>query len=398
MLRDSIRVVRKSLKKVIPQSDEAVDHLKTVKLRLDDIDQKLKILEHPEEFAQRLHAVEARLRDIEAKLLTAERQESLEQNLSKIQRWAKDLNLKTQESDAQIETVKKNIKMLRRMANINGATLTRISAASTDLDDKNRPSILNFHETSVYSQNGEDGLLARLFTLVGAENKFFVEIGAGGLQNNTNNLFFNFGWKGAWFDINKRAMSTLEKYLLRNFPHRTEDFNISTEKVTKENINELVQSNCPVEEPDLLTIDVDGVDAFLFDSLKAVRPRVIMVEYNPSFGLKPISVPYNPDFDRHDFHNFYHGASLSALTNIAHEKGYGLLCCDAEGVNALYLRQDLLVSPLRFLSAEEGYMPGTRRTTAHSAEEQWELVKEFPYVQFLPGRSTDGPVPLENGK
>ena len=112
-----------------------------------------------------------------------------------------------------------------------------------------------------------------------------------------------------------------------------------------------------------------------------------MVEYNPSFGLRPISVPYNEDFDRHDFNNLYHGASLTALTNIAESKGYSLVCCDTEGVNAIFVRQDLLVHPLRSLSAEQGYMPSRRRTVAHTAAEQWEVVKDFPFVEFLPNQA-----------
>jgi len=52
-----------------------------------------------------------------------------------------------------------------------------------------------------YSQNGEDGILWYVFSLIGTVNKTCVEICAGnGRECNTANLIINHGWTGLLFD------------------------------------------------------------------------------------------------------------------------------------------------------------------------------------------------------
>lgn len=103
---------------------------------------------------------------------------------------------------------------------------------------------------------------------------------------------------------------------------------------------------------DLLSIDVDGVDYWLWESLTCVSPRVVVIEYNASFGPhRSITVPYESGFDRVEKHpsTFYHGASLSALAKLGAKKGYSLVGCDSNGVNAFFVRNDLIKSPLAAL-------------------------------------------------
>ena len=67
----------------------------------------------------------------------------------------------------------------------------------------------------------------------------------------------------------------------------------------------------------------DGVDYFILESITFYRPKILILEYNPTFGNeRSISVPYRSDFNRTNAHfsNLYFGASLGALTSIA-EKG-----------------------------------------------------------------------------
>src|SRR5476649_1423161 len=55
-------------------------------------------------------------------------------------------------------------------------------------------------QAQVYSQNGEDGMIAEIFRRIGCESKFFVEIGIeDGLQNNTRFLLEQ-GWQGVWIE------------------------------------------------------------------------------------------------------------------------------------------------------------------------------------------------------
>ena len=90
---------------------------------------------------------------------------------------------------------------------------------------------------------------------------------------------------------------------------------------------------------DLLSIDIDGNDYWIWDAITAT-PRVVVIEYNSSI-LPPQrkSITYNPTF-RWDGTEYY-GASLSALEALGRRKGYRLLYCDARGVNAFFVLTEL---------------------------------------------------------
>lgn len=272
------------------------------------------------------------------------------------------------------------LRRLNRGAFINAAYVTE-QRTLPDSHGSSKPSILNLCEAQVYSQNGEDGILLALFDIIGTTNRTFVEIGAGGLENNTNNLFFNHGWRGLWIDLDANCMEQLRTYMARNFPNRIQDATIQVAKVTRDNINQLIADNCTEQEPDLLTIDVDGNDAHLLRALNVVRPRVLMVEYNASFGLRPITIPYDPDHDRHEVHAYYYGASLTALAHIAQDKGYELVCCDTEGVNVVFVRSDAMNDGIQALKHEEAFMPQRRRTRILDETAQWEFVKDLEFEQ-----------------
>ena len=68
-----------------------------------------------------------------------------------------------------------------------------------------------------------------------------------------------------------------------------------------------------------------------------------------------------PAFDRRAAHPSlcYYGASLAALCKLADRKGYGLVGCNANGLNAFFVRRDALAaSPLREVSCAAGFVAG----------------------------------------
>jgi hypothetical protein len=134
----------------------------------------------------------------------------------------------------------------------------------------------------------------------------------------------------------------------------------------------------------ILSIDVDGNDYWFLEKLIKTRPALIITEYNSSFGLKPISVPYDPSFNRikkHESGNYF-GASLSAMYHLAKLNGYSLIEVSNSGVNAFFIRSDLLTSDDCELQPEhsfrEKYFPdGTRPS------QQFEKIKHLPYVDVI---------------
>ena len=95
------------------------------------------------------------------------------------------------------------------------------------------------------------------------------------------------------------------------------------------------------EEPDLVSIDVDGNDYWIWRALTGYRPRLVIVEYNGAIDPRERRVmPYTPGF-RWDGTSDY-GASLGALEELAAEKGYRLVHTELAGVNAFFVREDLV--------------------------------------------------------
>lgn len=181
-------------------------------------------------------------------------------------------------------------------------------------------------ERRIYSQNGEDGVLAHLFEQLGAANRYYVEFGTGPTARECNTRHLEeIGWRGLRMDGGAKVG----------------DPRVKREMITAENINELFARYKVPEEFDLLSIDIDGNDYWVWNAIDVkYRPRVIVCEYNGSVAVgESRTIAYEPAF-RWSGTNYY-GASLSALTHLANRRGYALAYCESCGVNAFYIRRDL---------------------------------------------------------
>jgi hypothetical protein len=94
--------------------------------------------------------------------------------------------------------------------------------------------------------------------------------------------------------------------------------------------NLLANSPVPVDF-DLLSIDIDGNDYHIWESIRRLQPKVVIIEYNPS-------IPHNIDFAQARDMNVRQGSSLLALTNLAKRKGYELICVTE--LNGIYVRRE----------------------------------------------------------
>jgi len=130
----------------------------------------------------------------------------------------------------------------------------------------------------------------------------------------------------------------------------------------------------------VLSIDVDGMDYWLTKTLLPVRPAIVCVEYNASLGLRPITVPYKAEFDRHVEHRtgWYHGASLSAFYSLLCGE-YDLHAVSSTGSNAIFVRRDLGASGSL---PHELYRESSLRNSwsGLGAEQQWESICNLQYV------------------
>lgn len=242
------------------------------------------------------------------------------------------------------------------------------------------------YEFKLYSQNGEDGILLYIFSKIGVTNRCFVEFGIGdGRECNTANLSINFGWHGLLMDCNEQNVAFAKHYYQNKLGPRFSAVKIIQCLVTMENINKVLSYNKIGGEIDLLSIDIDGNDYWVWKAITVINPRLVVIEYNASMGHeKSLTVKYDQNFDRFEKHpsGFYHGASLSALTKLANSKGYKLVGCDSTGVNAFFIRKNAAHQKLREVSIQEAYFPHSRRLERLSTSEQFECIKhlDFDYV------------------
>lgn len=189
------------------------------------------------------------------------------------------------------------------------------------LDDLER------YEASVYSQCGEDGVIARLFEVIGVTNRRFVEFGAwdGRHLSNTANLRLHHGWTGLLMEGSDRADGEL----------------VHREIVTAENVEALFAKYGVPPRFDLLAIDIDGNDYWVWKATRRYVPRVVVIEYNIHFAVHLArTMPYDPEHVWDE--TLYHGASLAALRKLGDEKGYALVHADGWAPNAFFvLRSEL---------------------------------------------------------
>lgn len=230
----------------------------------------------------------------------------------------------------------------------------------------------------VFSQYEEDGLLLYIFSVIGMTNKTFVEIGSDdGVNSNSANLYFNFGWHGLFIDGNSRSIKRGKNFFSK-YPHPWfYKPKFVCAKVTCENINQLVEEAGYKGEVGLLSIDIDGNDYWVWDALEVINPQVVLIETHDEFGLNNIVVPYDPDYSYPGKHPDYHGASPVAMTNLAKKKGYRLVGANELGFNFIFVRNgfvdDLIpevdvASLLNHVSVQEGY-------------KKFEAIKDWHYLQ-----------------
>lgn len=112
-------------------------------------------------------------------------------------------------------------------------------------------------------------------------------------------------------------------------------------EVTPDNIDALVRAHA-ARRVDLLSIDIDGNDYWVWKAVQSIRPRVVVVEcHNIWTADRSVTIPYRADFDKFDVHPDYSGASLLALVKLGRAKGYRLVGCNRYGFNAFFVREGI---------------------------------------------------------
>lgn len=189
---------------------------------------------------------------------------------------------------------------------------------------------VGMNESRVFSQNGEDGVLQFLLDRLGAATRSFVEIGAERHEANCLLLALHQGWTGVFVDGDAVVAANLTE-LLRH----TADVRVVNEMVDPATLDAQMERWGVQAEIDVLSIDVDGADYYVWEALRNIRARVVIIEYNAALDpdralVQPRSAPAWDGTV-----NF--GCSVGALRRLAEEKGYALVYLESSGTNAFFV-------------------------------------------------------------
>ncbi len=228
------------------------------------------------------------------------------------------------------------------------------------------------------------------------ENETFIEFGVEDyLESNTRFLMMNNNWSGFVMDGSDESINSLKsrdwywKFCL----------NHKAVFIDRENINALLNET-GLSNIGILNIDIDGNDYYIFKeiNLEKLNPSIIIAEYNGVFGEeRPISVPYNKNFNRTQAHysNLFAGASLAAFYFEANRKGYSLVCSNNAGNNAYFVRSDLLNNTIKAVSVKEAFKESKFRESKNEdntptflhGKDRLEVIKGLEVINVITEKS-----------
>ena len=235
-----------------------------------------------------------------------------------------------------------------------------------------------------FSQADEDGILLYIFSIIGNLNKKSVEIGVGnGIECNTANLIIYHGWNGLLVDANKALVKQGKKFYGRN-PHTYVYPPVFVHSwITRDNVNDVISDNGFAGDIDLLSIDIDGVDYWIWEAINVIDPRVVVVEYQNIIPAdRALTVPYEDSFDAYKYPttnglpNFC-GASLLAFAKLAKSRGYRLVGCNRYGYNAFFIKDPLGKIQIPEIDISECLK---HPNVAGAMKERFPTVKDLPWV------------------
>jgi hypothetical protein len=263
------------------------------------------------------------------------------------------------------------------------AQIGRLQAAQ---NERLAPGEVRKAEFSVFSQWGEDGIIQHLIRHVPIEDEVFVEFGvADYAESNTRFLLVNDNWRGLILDGGTDHQAFLRRTGL-DWRHHIDAVSAF---IDRDNIDGLIRGAGVEGDIGLLSIDLDGNDLWVLERISAVSPRILVAEYNATFGPEAaVAIPYDPGFQRTQAHpsNLYWGASIKALEIVARRRGYTLVAGNRAGNNVFFVRDDVLGS-LPPLAAADAWAPSRFResrdaegelTYVGDREERLRIIREMP--------------------
>jgi hypothetical protein len=187
---------------------------------------------------------------------------------------------------------------------------------------------LNEFSKDVYSQTGEDGVIAKALEILPSRNRWCVEFGAwdGKHLSNTYNLVESENYNVVLVEGNKVKYESLRN----EYPYRERATFVGQFVGWEENDNlDTILEKTPTPlDFDLLSIDVDGNDYHIWKAVQKYRPKLVLIEFNPTSSNRFDHIqPADPNCNQSN--------SPAPLVRLGKSKGYELI--SVIGPNLLFV-------------------------------------------------------------
>jgi hypothetical protein len=177
-----------------------------------------------------------------------------------------------------------------------------------------------------YGQHEEDRVLADIFEVIGEANCWCLEVGANDGDYISNTKYFRErGWHTVLVDMepNTKLQSLAD--------NKTR---VVIADVTKWPIDDILATEGAPVDIDLVSIDIDGQDYWVWDAMKVYRPRVVVIEFGYRGG--DYIAPKGTAFEDCGGCN---QTSFEPIRKLGESKGYRFI--EKNGINAFFVRGDI---------------------------------------------------------
>jgi len=196
---------------------------------------------------------------------------------------------------------------------------------------KKRSRWLLAHAFDVTSQAGEDGIISKALSAIADRNFWCVEFGAwdGKHLSNTYNLIENYSYHGVLIEADPKKYSKL--LATYQHPDRIIPINASVGFSSDDTLDAILAPCGIPKDFDLLSIDIDGNDYHVWNAISSFRPKIVLVEYNPTISNSVTFVQRRaPDCSQ--------GSSAAALVALGKAKAYELIA--VTHLNLIFVAQE----------------------------------------------------------
>jgi hypothetical protein len=187
---------------------------------------------------------------------------------------------------------------------------------------------LNDFAKNINSQEGEDGIIEKALEVIKDNDHWCVEFGAwdGIYLSNTYNLIAKKSYSAVLIEGDQKRHKDLQKNFQSN--KKVNPINAFVGFEENNNLDSLLRTTDIPVDFDVLSIDIDGNDYHVWAAVKHYRPKIVVIEYNPT-------IPNPVDFVQPRNMRITQGSSILSLDKLAKQKGYELVA--ATRLNAVFV-------------------------------------------------------------